>query len=376
MKKINVVYVSHENHLQMGAQNSMTHLIENLDRGRFNPSCIMPSPGELSERLEAAGCPCHFIPLPHIKPINYKILPSVVKQIRAYIRENDIDIIHPDFEADVFLCGLAKRKTKCKMIWHVRLTTQYTKDMIHQRLADGFIGISEGTRGRFSNSKKISEKFRVIFNGVDCNVFTPLNSREDIRKALGLPHGRFILEFVGQIKPGKGIYDIANAMAILKKDDSLNKMPLAVYIGSHKNAAELQALKDIITENNLEEDIRIIPQQKEIYKWMQSADALILPSHEQVEGMGRVLFEAMACGAAAIGSDTSGVREAISQDSGLLVEENNPADIAEKVKMLINDSKLLSKLQKNGRQRALDVFDIKKHATNVEDFYMYILNRT
>ena len=375
MKKINVAYVSHENHMRMGAQNSMAFLIENLDRERFNPSCIMPSPGELSERLEKAGCPCHYIPLPHLKPKNYKILPSVVRNIRKYIRENDIDIIHPDFEADVFLCGIAKRNTKAKMIWHVRLTTQYAKDMIHQRLADGFIGISEGTRARFSKSRIISDKFRVIYNGVDCDVFTPLDGRGPMREKLGIPKDRFVLLFVGQIKPGKGIFDLANAAVILKNDKEIKEMPCIIYIGSPKNRDEFNYLKSIIADNGLSEDVIIVPQQKNINEWMQSADALILPSHEQVEGMGRVLFEAMACGAAAIGSDTSGVREAVSPESGLLVREKSPEDIAEKVKMLVNDSDLLRILQTNGRQRALEHFNIKNHAREVEKFYLEILKK-
>ncbi len=371
MDRIKVLFVSHENHMRMGAQNSMAHLIGHLDRDRFEPYCLMPSEGELSERLEHAGCKCFYIPLPTIKPKHFRLIPNTLRFIRNLVRTEKFDIIHPDFEADVFLCGLAVRPTPCKMVWHVRLTTKYAKDIIHERLADGFIGISEGVKQRFSQKTTSSPRFEVIYNGVDCNVFRPVENRDSHRLSLGLPADRFILLFTGQIKPGKGIYDLAEALAILRREKKT--LPLTLYIGWAPNDAEYQKLKDMVSQNGLDDDVRYIPQQRNIHEWMQAADALILPSHEQVEGMGRVLFEAMACGAAVIGTDTSGVREALTPETGFLVPEKSPAEIAAAVEKLMNDDKLLGSMKTNARTRALEVFDINIHARKVEAFYYKIL---
>ncbi len=371
--KIRILYVSHENHLTMGAQNSMANLIEHLDKTRFEPHCVMPSPGELSERLLKAGCKCYYVPLPTIKPKHYSQLPKTVRFIRKLIKSGEFDFIHPDFEADVFLCGLAKMGTGCKMVWHVRLTTKYAKDIIHQNFADGFIGISEGTKQRFSKRITGSEKYTVIYNGVDCSLFSPPLDIEESREKLGLPPERFILLFTGQIKKGKGIFDLAEALAILKLEN--RPLPYTIFIGWAPNNNELLLLKNMLAEASLDRDTLVLGHQKNIFEWMQAADALILPSHDQAEGMGRVLFEAMACGSAVIGTDTSGLREAVTPETGILVPEKSPANIAAAVSELMSDDTRLWAYKSNARQRALDVFDIKVHAGKVEQFYLKLMGQ-
>ena len=192
-----------------------------------------------------------------------------------------------------------------------------------------------------------------------------------MRDKFNLPNDRFILIFVGQIKEGKGVFDIANAMKILKEEKS--GLPLMLYIGTAKDEETSTKLKTIIEENNLENDIKFISQQKNIQEWMQASNALIIPSYEGVEGMPRVLYEAMACGIVGIGSDTSGVRETITKESGILVKEKNPRYIARQIKLLMDDKDLYNYLKKNGRKRAVEFFDIRIHTREVENFYKHIL---
>ena len=67
-RPIRVAFVSHQSHLRMGGQHSMTLLIEHLDRAVVEPIAICPGPGELTDHLTALGCPVVHIPLHHIKP--------------------------------------------------------------------------------------------------------------------------------------------------------------------------------------------------------------------------------------------------------------------------------------------------------------------
>lgn len=351
----------------------MLALIENLDRNHFRPFLVCPEKGELSKKMEQLDCPVFYVPLRSLKVKNISTLVKNYFRIKRIIKENNIDIIHPDHERDAFLCGLAKKRTSAKMVWHVRLTRSNNLDKTNEKLADGIIGISDATAERFSQNVINSGKFRVIYNGVDCSVFKPLENNKGLRKDMGIPADKFVIIFVGQITKGKGIFDLLRAMEELK-DRYEKEMPaILYYIGSPALAEELVQLKNKITESGLQDYIKIIPQQKKIYRWMQASDVLVLPSHEGTEGMGRVLFEAMACGAATIGTDTSGVREAISEESGFLVRDGSPEDMAEKLSDLIEDDELLKQMKKNGRKRALQFFDIKKHAENVERFYFDIL---
>ena len=374
-EKINIAFVSHFSHMRMGGQRSMAHLIENLNRDKFTPFCICPEPGELSEKLENIGCKCFFVPLYSIKPRYYKYLRPTVKQIKKIILDNNIHILHPDRDADVVYCALAKRKTGAKLIWHVRVNDGNSKDPLNSRWSDGIIGVSDAAGRRFSNSPKIRNKYRTIYNGVNTKLFAPVEDKKALRKQLGLPEDKFILIFVGQVTRGKGIFDLTDALNLLKIEIGHQKMPYVLYIGTYSDDETAELLKNSIAHYKLNDFISLPGQQNNIHEWMQAADALIIPSHEGVEGMPRVLYEAMSCGAAGIGSNTSGVNEAVTENSGLLVDEHSPRDIADKIKMLIENNELLEKLKTNGRKRALEFFDIRKHAEKVEEFYLEILNR-
>ncbi len=374
-RKLKVAYVSHFSHLRMGGQKSTVHLIENLDRSKIAPIGICPEQGELSEKMEAIACPCFFIPLYPIKPRHYVELITTYKMLRKLIVKEEIDILHPDRDADALICGLAKIGTPAKMVWHARVNAPHSSDRINFRLADGVIGVSTAASARFSAFADFDHKCRTIFNGVDTEVFKPVENKADIRLKLGLPTDKFILIFVGQITKGKGIYELAESMKIMKNDNTDN-LPLLLYVGTPRSDGEGSRLVSFINDNELNDDVRIIPQQSNIHEWMQAADAQIIPSHEGVEGMPRVLYEAMACGTVGIGSDTSGVRETVTKDSGILVKENSPDDIAKTITMLMSDKELVRKLQAGGRRRAVENFGIRRHARQVEEFYEKIFFKT
>lgn len=375
-RKLAVLYVSHYTHMRMGGQQSMIALIERLDRAFVTPYALAPGPGELADKLKELNTPVAHLPLGSIKPKRIFSIIAAIRGVRTMCKRDAIDIVHPDSERDAFVCGLAIRGLPTKMIWHVRLTLSNGLDPFIVRLADGIIGISEGVRHRFDHFPKIDEKYQTIYNGVDCKRFSPTTERVQLRKRLDLPRDRFVLLFVGQFKRGKGILELAHAMALLKQRMHPDKLPLLLMIGAPNDSTAIREFQTIVERSELGENVRCLPQQREIYRWMQAADAIVLPSHEGAEGMGRVLFEGMACGAVAIGSDVSGVREALSPESGLLTLEKSPESIADAIEKLALDSALKERLRQGAIQRARTTFDIRLHAKAVQNFYKSMLAST
>lgn len=371
MKKIKILYVSHFPDIKMGGQKSMYHIINNLDRQRFDPYCLCPEPGELSEELEKIDCKCFFLPLYNIKPRNIFKFRSMFTGIRKIIKEHNIDIIHPDHSSDAFFSGLAKRGTNCKMIWHIRWNEKHPKDRIHERLADGIIGVSDASIQRFSGASEFMNKYETIYNGVDCKLFCPVDNIDKLRSELGMPDNKFIILFVGILKEGKGIFEILDALNIIKNNN--DEMPFTFFIGTWPGDEVKDRFHTKADDFDLRDDIKILPHQSEIYRWMQASDVLLIPSHEGNEGMPRVLYEAMACGTTGIGSYTSGVREAVTDNSGMLVNEKSPDELAAAIKKLIDNPELLEKLQKGGRKRALAHFEVKSQTKKIENFYYKIL---
>jgi glycosyltransferase involved in cell wall biosynthesis len=280
-------------------------------------------------------------------------------------------ILHPDEESDVITCGVAKRDTAMKVVYHVRLTNPSKLDRRVEKAVDGFIGVSEGTKRRWS--LRALQRYRVISDGLDCDIFSPPADRRSAKSALGLPENRFIALYAGQIKEGKGVFDMIAAIALLHNDLSTEEMPLLLIAGTPLNGKIIPEIAAQTKLLGIEPAVQIIGQQEQIYRWMQAADALTLPSHEGVEGLPRVLFEGMACGAIGLGTDVSGVREAIPPGTGIVVREKSPREIADAILRLIREPEYAESLRQNGIASVRQRFDIRKSARSVEQFYEEIL---
>ncbi|MFP4543324.1 MAG: glycosyltransferase family 4 protein [Bacteroidota bacterium] len=373
-KKIKVAYISHFPHMRMGGQRSMYFLISELNREHFQPFAVTPGPGELTDSLKAVGCPVYHTPLSSIKLKYINKLSGVYSGLREIFKEQRPDIIHPDYPADMFFSSMAKKGLESKLIWHVRWNARSSRDKLYEKLADGIIGVSDAAGRRFFDDPSKSSKYRTIYNGVDTRKFSPTRDKQALRNELGLPLNSVIIMFAGVLKEGKGVFDLLKAAAILRDKEVMAKKPLFIFIGSrhgeetHRNIEELKAKAG-------DDIISIYPQQTNIQEWMKASDILAIPSHEGNEGMPRVMYEAMACGIPVIGTNTGGINEGLSPENGLLVRQEAPQELAEALTKLILDDDLREKMGIAGRDRALDLFDIKKHARRVEDFYFYILDK-
>ncbi|MEO7987362.1 MAG: glycosyltransferase family 4 protein [Gemmatimonadales bacterium] len=371
LRPIRVAFVSHHPHMRMGGQRSMALLIEHLDRAVVEPMAICPGPGELDEHLTALGCPVVHIPLYHIKPRTLRAVWQSRRRIRALLHERSIDIIAPDAPRDALTCGLAKLGTPSSMVWFVRLTAGHNLDPVLERLADGMIGVSEATRRRFSAAPRVTARYRTIVDGADMGRFRPPDDRAALRRALNLPVDGFILVFIGQVKAGKGVLDIVDAMGALAAAHAPPTRPLLLIIGTPDPPAILGEIARRTRALEITENVQVLPQQTGIERWLQAADVLVSGSHEDTEGLSRVLFEAMACGTVPVATDIRGNREALTRETGILVPERSPDAIARAVSELMAASpERLAALRAAGLQRARENFDIRRHARQVEAFYL------
>jgi glycosyltransferase involved in cell wall biosynthesis len=78
-------------------------------------------------------------------------------------------------------------------------------------------------------------------------------------------------------------------------------------------------------------------------------DVFVYPSH--YEGFGLPVLEAMTLGAPVITSNTSSLPE-VAGDAALLVDPDNPTQIADAILKVISDSQLRNELIHKGQERA------------------------
>jgi len=373
-RPIRAAFVSHYPHLRMGGQRSMALLIEHLDRRVVEPLAICPGPGELTDHLTALGCPVVHVPLHPIKLRTLRQVWASCRRIRALLEERAIDILAPDAPRDALTCGLAKLGTSTKLVWFVRLTGPDRLDPILERLADGFIGDSDATRRRFSRSSRVTARYRTIVGGADLERFRPPEDRAALRRQLGLPENGFVLVFAGQVTRAKGILEIVDALGQLCAPPAVEPRPLLLVLGAPHPPAITGEIEARARAAGAWDQVRLLGQREDVHRWMQAADVLVSGSHQDTEGMSRVLYEAMACGAVPIATDIPGNREAITPDVGLLVPERSPEHIARAVTSLRDHPERLAALRAQGVRRARETFDIRLHARGVERFYTELLS--
>ena len=102
----------------------------------------------------------------------------------------------------------------------------------------------------------------------------------------------------------------------------------------------------------------------------------IITSSGDTEGLGVVFLEAMASGTTVVASDVGGVGDIIEdQINGLMVQQKNPSDIAQKVLSLAGDPRLKEKLSTSGLQKVKDHFTWETVAKEFLITYREILEK-
>jgi glycosyltransferase involved in cell wall biosynthesis len=100
-------------------------------------------------------------------------------------------------------------------------------------------------------------------------------------------------------------------------------------------------------------------------KLMQLCDCIALTSREETFGL--VLPEAMRCGIAVIGSNRGGVPEIIRHEqTGLLFESWNAADLYRQIKHLYTDTDFRKMIAANGKEVADARFNTEGHFAALE----------
>jgi len=106
---------------------------------------------------------------------------------------------------------------------------------------------------------------------------------------------------------------------------------------------------------------------------LNACSILALPSRS--EAMGRVLVEAMAAGRPRIGSNVDGIPTVITDGvDGILVNPEDPDDLAEKLVLLITDPDLRSHLGNNARERAIREFNKEIYFANISSFFNEVIH--
>ena len=186
----------------------------------------------------------------------------------------------------------------------------------------------------------------VIPNGVNLARFAQPSS-------VSVPKRAPTVLSVGQIKPRKGFLEIAEAMALVRRQIPEAE---AVFIGNtQSDQAYVARLRERIAALGLSQSVHLLGKlpEPELLAWYAAADIFALHSlnlGQQFEGFGLVYLEASAAGLPVIGTRECGAEDAIRDgETGFLVQQGDVAALAAHLVRLLRDADLRRQLGAAGR---------------------------
>jgi glycosyltransferase involved in cell wall biosynthesis len=222
--------------------------------------------------------------------------------------------------------------------------------------AKHIITVSEFSKTDIENTYGISKnKISVVWNGAS-TLFKPLE--EDMKKNVReeFANGKSYFLFVGSIHPRKNLNGLLKAFQLFVEENESHDL---VVVGSH--------MWDKIQSNELVDKIKSrvhflghVPAES-LCKITASAHCTIMLSH--FEGFGIPVVEAMKCGVPSIGSNSTSIPEVIG-DSGILVNQSKPVEIASEMLKTINNAEMYLNLRNQSIARA-QLFDWDQAAESI-----------
>jgi glycosyltransferase involved in cell wall biosynthesis len=371
-----------------GSDIALYRLVSHLDRERWRPVVVLPRPGPLGPRLEAAGATVHISPMVQLRPtfqIGHQaryaagFWPAVVRLARLMRRERAA-VVHTNSLFSLH-GAWAARLARVPHVWHVREIPDApaagirTATTVALALSARVITMTEAVARMFSRRQRAGGRVRTIYDGLDVSQFNPRVSGERIRRELGLDPDAPVVGFVGRLDPWKGCDVFVRAAATVAAEH-----PRARFLvsggslpGYEEHAAGLERLA---AELGIADRIQFTGWTYRLDDIPEVMAALDVFVHTSVrpEPFGLVLVEAMATERPVVGADGGGVPEVVEDGvTGLLAPPGDWKAVAAAISSLLADPEKARAMGRAGRERAVRCFEVGGYARQVEALYESVL---
>lgn len=300
--------------------------------------------------------------------------------LSAELRKHPVDVLHVQFTAPPFCpCPVVVSIHDLSFehlpqTFNRRSRTQLRLTVRHSaRRAARILSLSEHTR------RDIIETYGIIAARINAiplaapEHFAPVEDNRELQRVrhnYGID-GEYILS-VGSIQPRKNLARLLKAYALLRGDNSADKLPKLVLVG--KCAWLYDETLRALDETGVKDAVILtgyIPQ-ADLPALYSGALCFVYPSY--FEGFGLPPLEAMKCGAPVIVGNRTSLPEVVG-DAALTVDPFDVEAIASAIRSLINDPLLREELSSKGRKRA-GTFDWRETARRTLAVYEEVVRAT
>jgi glycosyltransferase involved in cell wall biosynthesis len=200
------------------------------------------------------------------------------------------------------------------------------------------------------NSKLVpKEKTEIIRgSGIDIEKFSPVQCRDKTEK-------EFRLLYIGRILKDKGIYELIEALRMLKKEEFKISCKFVGFVDADNvSAVSIGEIRNW----EKEELIKYEGSTNDVRPFISDSDVVVLPSFYR-EGLPQSLMEASAMEKIIIATNVQGCKDVVSDGyNGYLCEAKNSKSLCEAIKkVLIMPQEKRIEMGKNGRKYVSQRFE-------------------
>jgi glycosyltransferase involved in cell wall biosynthesis len=378
----NILYIQPYN-WDCGPNQSLRALVANLDRTRFSPLVILPSPGSVADDFTQLGAEVHYS---GVQTIPRSLSPGTQSKfwaaawtsthnIASLIHLKNVRLVHANSEA-CWIGGFAARLRNVVSVTHIRGLSVLSPPWVARVTAwilstfnQGLIATSEEVKSAFVKSGANPQIINVIHNGVNIDTFSPLKAQPTLRSELNIKDGQRLVGMIANFDPRKGHHDFIASCPIVQ-----GKMPNTqfVIVGNDLDKEYYKQMRQRAEQYGLTRVMHFLGPRKDIPNILMSLDVVVQPS--LTEAGPRVPIEAMAMERPIVVTDVGGnSEEVVDGQTGLVVPVGDVHALSDAIVKVLSDPPLARRLGELGRQRVLSMFTEEAHVCQVQQLYEQLL---
>jgi L-malate glycosyltransferase len=237
---------------------------------------------------------------------------------------------------------------------------------LFSRFLNAVSAVSEKVAKRHQEYLAWSKPIQIIVNGVS-EVPVDDESRRRIRGELGCTDDTHLFLAVGNPRPEKCFEDLLDAAVLLRRK---NRGFLVAVAGALTENQYCRDLLGKLEHLHLAANCKFLGFRQDTAALYSAADSFVLSSRS--EGLPMVILEAMTARLPVIATRVGGIPDAVG-DNALLVDAQNPEQLAEAMNQMIADSELCRSLAERGKEHVAKNYGVERMVDQYLDWYTQVL---
>ncbi|MBS4082681.1 MAG: glycosyltransferase family 4 protein [Rhizobiales bacterium] len=272
---------------------------------------------------------------------------NTVRAMIGLIRQLDPDIVVTHSRNDTWIATLGilfgRGRAKLIRMRHVSIPVKpgLRNRWLYGRRAARVVTTGEMIRSHLIEVLKLDPSHVVsIPTGTDLSRYHP-GDKTQARAKLGLPADKKLIGMVATLRSWKGHRFMVDALLERKLDGAI-----LVLVG---DGPQEPMLRKQVEERGLKDRVIFAGRREDVQDWLRAFDVFVLPSTGN-EGIPQALMQAMATGLPVVTTPVGAIPElVVHNESGFIVQPENPASLAEGIAAVLSDPALAKRLGDAGR---------------------------